>query len=263
MSTTTDSDRSSSPFEKEIKDVLQRIRVSLTELMTSVGADPTRPQDMARQLGVNKNLTWKVSKIIRETDPGSVVPQLPGKEGFRILMRAARRCGAPDELLELAENALSSFDDLVDTHSGTRDTLELMVGHLSGEIDVARAEAERKLAFRGNSAIWGVQARMQLCVNVVAPGDDPDWADLAWLSGLVDFRRLRGDVCWTIASARKADDSGVGPAVGRNHCPRSPVCQRRPDAALGGLVLATAAGHACRNGSRRAGTVSAGGRSGG
>ncbi len=84
-----------------------------------------------------------------------------------------------------------------------------MVGHLSGEIDVARAEAERKLAFRGNSAIWGVQARMQLCVNVIFPSDDPQWADLVWISGLVDFRRLRGDVSWTIASARKADDSGT------------------------------------------------------
>jgi hypothetical protein len=54
-----------------------------------------------------------------------------------------------------------------------------------------------------------VQAKLQLCVNIVSPSNESaDWADVAWLSGLVDFRRLRGDVCWTIASARKADDAG-------------------------------------------------------
>ncbi len=78
-------------FEDETKDVLQRLRTALNDLLVSVGADPTRPQDVARQLGINKNLTWKISKIIRETDPGAVVPQIPGKEGFRILMRATRK----------------------------------------------------------------------------------------------------------------------------------------------------------------------------
>lgn len=206
---TTAADTKNTPFEDDFKEVLQELRTSLSELLTAVGADPTRPQDVSRLLGVNKNLTWKVSKIIREPDPSAVVPQIPGKGGFRILFRAARKCGAPLELIELAEQALGRFDELVDTHSGDRDTLELMAGHLSREIDPARAEAERKLAFRGNSAIWGVQARLQLCVNFLFPSDDPDWANLGWISGLVDFRRLRGDVCWTIASARKADDEGA------------------------------------------------------
>ncbi len=180
----------------------------MSDLLASVGADPMRPQDVAKQLGVNKNLTWKVSKIIRETDPGMVVPQVPGKEGFRILLRATRRSGAPADLIDLAEDAIARFDDLIETHTGDRDTLELMAGHLSDEIDPARAETERKLSFRGNSSIWGAQARMQLCVNIIAPSDDPDWADLAWISGLVDFTRLRADVNWTIASARKANDAG-------------------------------------------------------
>ncbi len=196
------------PFEEDVKEVLRGLRAALNDLLVSVGADPTRPQDVAKQLGLNKNLTWKISKIICESDAAVVIPQIPGKEGFRILLRAARKHGALPELIRSAEDSISRFDEMIDTHSGDRDTLELMVGHLSGEIDVNRAEVERKLAFRGNSAIWGVQARLQLCVNIVVPSDDPDWANLAWISGLVDFRRLRGDVQWTIASARKADDTG-------------------------------------------------------
>ncbi len=144
---TTAVDPKNMPFEEDFKDVLQELRTSLTELMTAVGADPTRPQDAARLLGVNKNLTWKVSKIIRELDPGAVVPQIPGKGGFRILFRATRKCGAPLELIELVEQALARFDELVDTHSGDRDTLELMAGHLSREIDPARAEIRTKTGF--------------------------------------------------------------------------------------------------------------------
>ncbi len=56
---------------------------------------------------------------------------------------------------------------------------------------------------------------MQICANFIAPGDDPEWADLAWLSGLVDFRRLRRDVVWAMASARKAADDGTVLPVGR------------------------------------------------
>jgi hypothetical protein len=60
-----------------------------------------------------------------------------------------------------------------------------------------------------------VQARVQLCVNAVAPAADSAWVDLAWLSGLVDFRRLRRDAVWAIASARKFADDGSPVALGK------------------------------------------------
>lgn len=94
-------------------------------------------------------------------------------------------------------------------HAGDRDTLEAMLGGLYRSSDLAeRAEQQRKAAFRGNSAIWGMQSRVQVCVNVIAPSEDPDFVDLAWVSGLVDFRRLRHETVWSIACARKFDDDG-------------------------------------------------------
>jgi hypothetical protein len=197
------------PFEDHVKEVLQRIRNSLAELLSSVGIDPTRPQDAARQLGLNKNLAWKVCRVIRENDPAGAIPIMPGREGFKIFLHAAQKRGAPSAALAAARDALVEFDQMIDIHSGDRDTLRLMIGGLGSEGDGQRAEALRKLSFRGNSATWGVQARIQLCVNVIAPSGDPEWADLAWLSGLIDLRRLRDDVAWTIASARRADDAGT------------------------------------------------------
>lgn len=198
----------SPPFEEHVRTVVQRLRTALAELLANVGADPTRSQDVARKLRLNRNLTWKISKIIRENDPAAAIPLVPGKEGLRIFLTKLQTAGATTEAIAAAEAAIAEFDRLVEVHSGDRETLELMLWNLSGEGDVQRIEAIRKQSFLGNSAIWGVQARAQLCINVIAPSDSPEWNDLAWVSGLVDFRRLRSDVAWPIASTRKTDDSG-------------------------------------------------------
>ncbi len=203
------------PIDDQVKEVLQRVRGTFAELLTAVGADPMRPQDVSRRLGLNKNLAWKISRVIREKESGAAVAMMPGREGLKIFLHTMHSFGAPADAITSAKNALAEFEQMIDLHSGDRDTLGLMVGGGTGGKDLQRMEALRKQSFRGNSAIWGVQARLQLSVHIVAPSDDPEWADLVWLSGLVDFRRLRGDVIWTMASARKADDAGelipVGP----------------------------------------------------
>ncbi|MEM8677993.1 MAG: hypothetical protein AAGF97_01450 [Planctomycetota bacterium] len=202
------------PFDQHVKQVFQEVRVSLSDLMLSVGSDPSRPQEAARQLGIHKNLAWKVSRIIREMDPATALSAMPGREGLNIFLRAIEKSGAHERSVTAARNALAEFERMISIHSGDRDTLELMLSGLSQEADAQRSEALRKLSYRGNSAIWGVQARIQLCVNIISPSEDPEWADLAWLSGLVDFRRLRSDVRWPIAAARKADDAGEEVSLG-------------------------------------------------
>ena len=202
------------PFDQHVKQVFQDVRVSFADLMLAVGTDPARPQDTARQLGIHKNLAWKVSRIVREIDPATALSVMPGREGLNIFLRATEKSGAKESNVTAARKALAEFDRMISIHSGDRDTLELMLSGLSAEADAQRSEAHRKLAYRGNSAIWGVQARIQLCVNIITPSDDPEWADLAWLSGLVDFCRLRSDVRWPIAAARKADDAGEEVSLG-------------------------------------------------
>ncbi|MCP4246032.1 MAG: hypothetical protein GY778_03190 [bacterium] len=198
------------PFEEHVKAVLQRLRAALSEVVAVVGADPTRPQSVAREFGLNKNLTWKISKIIGEEEPHAAIPHIPGRSGMRIFMDSLEQAGAPRDAIASVRGAMSEFERVIDVHAGDRETLEMMLGGLSKDPSgQQRAEAQRKMAFRGNSATWGVQARVQICANFIAPGDDQEWADLAWLSGLTDFRRLRRDAVWAIASARRATDDGT------------------------------------------------------
>jgi hypothetical protein len=195
-------------FEEHVKNVVRNVRGTFADLLSSVGADPTHPQDMARQFGLNKNLTWKVSKIICESDPCAAIPLIPGRSGLNILINTLKKAGATEEAVSSVRTAITEFDEMVQLHAGDRATLELMLGNLTDDGEPQRQEANRKLAFRGNSAIWGVQARVQLTVNFITPGTEEDWMDLAWLSGLVDFRRLRLDVTWAMASAKKVKDDG-------------------------------------------------------
>jgi hypothetical protein len=59
----------------------------------------------------------------------------------------------------------------------------------------------RKLSFRGNSATWGVQARVHLSSYILAPSAErDDMLDLGLLCGLLDFQRLRSDVAWAVAT---------------------------------------------------------------
>jgi hypothetical protein len=70
-------------------------------------------------------------------------------------------------------------------------------------------ENSRELAYRGNSGIWGVQARARLTTGVIAPSrTEPDKLDLALIGGFLGFRRLRPDVRWTLFRFKGYNDDG-------------------------------------------------------
>lgn len=166
-------------------------------------------QVAGRLLGLDKSLTWKICRLVRDENPAAAISLIPGQAGLKILTTALAKAGAPADLMTALRNATDEFNRMVNVHSGDRETLEMMLGNISDEGQQARAEAHRKLSFRGNSATWGVQARVQICTNLIAPGTDETMVDLAWLSGLIDFRRLRRDAAWAMAAARKTDDDGA------------------------------------------------------
>jgi hypothetical protein len=196
------------------KAIVLDVRAALAALLASMDVDPTLPQDMARRFGLNKMLTWKISKIIAEYDPFAAIAHFPGRSGLNIFCAAFDKSGASPKLIRSVRDAFEEYDRMVEIHAGDKATLEIMLGDLTTSQNQQRDEALRKLSFRGNSAIWGIQARVQLTTNFIAPGQESDMMDLAWLSGLVDFRRLRQDAAWSVASTRKFQDDGSPLPVG-------------------------------------------------
>ncbi len=195
-------------FEDDARTVVRTLRGVFAELLSSLGADPQDPQSISGSLGLNKNLAWKIAKIIQTDDPAVTLEQMPGDAGLNIFLRSTQRAGAPPPALEAAKNAIAEYRRLIEVHSGDRATLEMMGSELSQVGRRERDEYHRRLLFQGASYVWGAQARVILKVGLVGPGDQPGLLDFASLSALVDFRRLRPGVTWVMAVRRSTNDDG-------------------------------------------------------
>ncbi|MFT7464903.1 MAG: hypothetical protein ACI9EF_003263 [Pseudohongiellaceae bacterium] len=200
-------------FQEDLAATVLLLRGALTDLLASVSADPTTPQVMSRQLGLDKTLAWKVARLVTGADPVESLEHLPGASGLRILLKAATAAGAPAETVARVRLARAAFDRLVEVHSGDRATLDAMLAGLesAGQQQRKRAEAARRQSFLGNSATWGVQARVRVGLHVMAPNDaDPSRVDLLNVGALHDLRRLRTDIRWPLV-IQKSFGMGLQP----------------------------------------------------
>jgi hypothetical protein len=178
------------------------------DLLSALNADPGDHQSISRVLGLNKNLAWKISKIVQADDPSVALEQMPGAPGIRILLRSAERAGASADLLETTREAIRGYERLIQVHSGDRATQEMMGTELSPAGRQQRDEHHRKQLFQGASYVWGAQARVNLKIGIVGPGAEPGFLDFASINGLIDFRRIREDVSWVMASRESLNDDG-------------------------------------------------------
>lgn len=193
-------------FEEHCRRSVQTLQAALLELYRAVGANPSRPQDVSRQFNLDKSLTWKVSRIMAATDGFEAVPLIPGPGGLEILLGAMSRAAAPIEKLERVRAAAKEFDRMVEVHAGNRSTLELVLDSAGGGRPM---EMSRRLAFRGNSGIWGIQAEVRVTTYFMAPNrDDRAKLDLAILAGLSRVKRLRPVARWPVFQVREYNDDG-------------------------------------------------------
>lgn len=195
-------------FEPECKAAFDDLRAALIELYSSVEADPASPQDLARRFRVNKTLAWNLSRVVSSTDPIASLPNVPGSTSLKRLLSAMQREGASAEAVDRVKSAAHALERVVELHVGDRGTLELVVDGM-GRDRGDRLEVSRKLAFRGNSGLWGVQSKTRLMTVFMAPNSDsPDQIDIAIVRGYIGFRRLRTDVHWPIFQLRGWGEEG-------------------------------------------------------
>lgn len=184
-------------FAPHCSSCVKALQASVRHLYGAVGADVARPQEVARRFRLNKNLTWKFAKLLQTEDPLEAVPAIPGAEGIGILLAAMEREGAQATVTEPVRRDFDAFDAMMRAHAGDRATLDLLI---DGMAQGAKAlEVSRKLAFRGNSGVWGLQARVRSMLQVLAPTvGRPDRLDDVLVGGLHDIRRLRPVQGWPI-----------------------------------------------------------------
>lgn len=190
---------STRPFEAESQSALLELRAALADLFVAAKADPAQPQRVARDFGLNKTLTWSVTRLLRETDPVVAMGYVPGVGSIE---RLASALGARDGATAAAQRvttAARAFEAMVRSHVGDRWTLELVN---DGQSERDTLAASRRYAFRGNSGLYGVQARTRSAAWLVWPGPTGNRLVLATVSGYIGFRRLRASVRWPLFTSR-------------------------------------------------------------
>ncbi|MCB1218924.1 hypothetical protein KDL44_16195 [bacterium] len=220
------------PFQQHYVSSVERLRGVLIEAYQALGVDPGSPREASRQLKLDKTLSWKLSRIINEEAPSRVAANIPGAAGIRIALDALEGAGAQPQLLERVRHAFEGFDEMVEIHSGDKANLELMLDSMAST-GSDRLEKSRKLAYQGNSGIWGVQASTRLACHIIAPNrENPALLDYAQLSGFCDFQRLRSANGWPILAIRGFNDDGTPAGVNltpidRDFDPELPLLMRR------------------------------------
>lgn len=187
-------------FEIECQDAVARLKSAIIELLDAGEANPHKPQDISRKFGINKTLTWSLSRFLECEGPMEAVAYVPGAG---TLARVAAAFPSTPRLIEAKarlKDAATGFDAMIARHADDRATLDLILDNVGREDPL---ELSRRLTFRGNSGLCGVQARTRLGAWFLAPNrDDPTMLDMADLRGYVRVRRLRPNVEWPIFKLR-------------------------------------------------------------
>jgi hypothetical protein len=190
---------------EDILRVLQHLRRAFTDLLLAVGLDPSATRASARELGLSKDVFWRVARITLLDQ--IVSSQIPSRASMERVVEAIQQRGASEILLKNTRMAIDEFEAMVASSSTNRATFDMMLSGLATDGITERQETIRKQAFLANSSIWGVQTQVAFKAFFLAPAKDCNRIDLANLSGMVGFRRLR-QVAWPVYQRRIYDDRG-------------------------------------------------------
>ena len=191
-----------------IRHAVHEARAALALLLVSAGVDATKTRESARQLNVNRGMVWRISRVIGAEDDVTAATHLPGTVGMERLIEACRVQGVTNDVLESARNAVRSFHEVVQRHSGDRRTLEILLANAGAQSTSANMEGPRKALFEGGCAVWGVRAEVRIRSMFLAPNlSDPSMLDQADVAGYAGLRRLRS-VPWPMSYKAVYQDDG-------------------------------------------------------
>lgn len=195
---------------QEILYYVSEFRESLNELFRSVDSNPLSGRKSARQLGLDRNLAWRVSKFVGASDLLAAVPDVPTLKQIDRICEACTKLGATEEQCERVRTSLQQYEEFVRESADNREYFEAFVSSLVVDDVNGKQENVRRNSFFSNVSQWGVQTRVDFKTVVYSPNpNNQDMLDIMRLGGRVDFRRSR-QITWPLHRAHwYADDGSV------------------------------------------------------
>jgi hypothetical protein len=194
-----------------VEQVLERfrqVRAALAELLHAVGTDASQTRETARILGLNRGLAWRLTRVVRQPESPDVIADVPGRQSVAQFLDACRTRGAAEHTVLAAQRAFEAFESAVDSCSGDRKTLGMLLSNHRDAGPSGEQERARRKLFDGACSVWGVQAQLRFVTVFLFPSpDDPNMLDAGHVTGFVGFRRL-SERAWPLTYEAVHDKSG-------------------------------------------------------
>lgn len=169
----------------------ESLQQSIAELLDALPGAPLRPQELARNLGLKKDLPSRLLRATAQPDPLASIHQMPGPEALRLLVDAAQQQLDDATTLQRARHAIDSYEQLVRDTAGDRKRFDTL---LSGWLPEVRERVDlvcRQSVYKGISGIKGIAIDFKFAASILQPSQDRQHVDVAWLIGALGVRRLR------------------------------------------------------------------------
>ncbi len=204
--TSTNAPQTMGTLEIRINAAGEDLLKGLTSVLGQIPATDAGPQQLAKELGIDKVLASRILKALRAPDPMSVVHRVPGPEPMRRLLKATSKLGVnPQDLID-ANSAVDRFESLIRSEIGDRSALDAI---LSAWVPEARREFElrrKQAAFRAMSQLKGAQADVYAEAAIFYPSADNEHIDIVWIKAVIGLHRLRPGVVVKFTSHRQIED---------------------------------------------------------
>jgi hypothetical protein len=198
-------------FEDDLQQIVERLSAALRGLIEAIPprGEVRRAADLEKALDIRSTLAWQVFRAASAKDSMIEAANLPGPAAMKKFFDAALRRRVPADIVTSASQTVDAFHRLARMHAPDRPAfISMLAGVAKGDSDQVEIQNRRSL-FRGNSHVWGMQARTMLSCGIIHPSqDDATRGDGLGLRGLIDLRRLRPDARVIVARTRASDNDG-------------------------------------------------------
>lgn len=174
-----------------IHNVGQILSATIRAVTDAIPGTPHGPVEVARRLKIDKVLASRVLKAANHRNPIATLYDIPGPEPLKRFIRAARKRGVANTLVEDANQAVSSFEELIRQEAGDLSALDVILSAWLPEARAKFALRRKQAAFRALGQLKGVEVNLSCQTAIIHPSDDGEHLDIVWLFGLMGLKRLR------------------------------------------------------------------------
>lgn len=192
-----DREEQGNPLEEVAPVVLEALAKRFAEVLQALPRPGLPPADLAKQLSLERSLTWKIWRVAQSTNTLPAPRNIPGKRGVNRFLRAVKG-KIPDELFEQTRAAYLDFDGLIHRYADSRATLNSLLSRFTNEGQGSLDLKYRRDAFRARSHFTGVAAKAQYRAFAVFPGEQGHGGNLANLFAFSKIYRTRFDSPWVL-----------------------------------------------------------------